>query len=204
MSYLAIADIGDNFRWRQELAIHIVAEPDVRTEAPSDVPLTVAWTIRYEYPDGPHDAESIAVDVDSQELLVLTKRSVPVQMFRLPLRPVADVVTATHLLDVLLPQPSPLDLQQDPDFGAFRSMPTGMDAGAAGVVIVTPLDAYYWPRIEEESVAALLAQPPRRVPLPRMSQIESVCFDATGRSFFITSERRKGIDIADLFEVMID
>ncbi len=67
------ADIGDNRRRRDHIVIYRLAEP-APPSGPSDtlrrVPFESALTLRY--PDGPHDAEAIAVE-PSGAILIITK-----------------------------------------------------------------------------------------------------------------------------------
>ncbi len=75
--YLMVADIGDNGRKRSEYRVYVVPEPhiqDINSESDTvhDVvsPIT---TIRFMYPDGPHNAEAMATD--GEWLYIMTKTS---------------------------------------------------------------------------------------------------------------------------------
>ena len=68
---LYVADIGDNFARRASVSLIVFEEP--RLNGPSGEIIDVAWsaaTVRY--PDGPVDAEGIAVS-EAGDLLVVTK-----------------------------------------------------------------------------------------------------------------------------------
>ena len=78
--YLLIADTGDNGGIRQDLALHVVEEPTDLTR-----PAKVAWTIRFRWPDGPRDCEAAAVDPVRGEVLLVSKKRVPAELFRVPL-----------------------------------------------------------------------------------------------------------------------
>jgi len=56
-AYLIIADIGNNDGDRDVVTLYVVEEP-----RPEDEAVDIAWRIDYRYPDGPRDAESLAVD----------------------------------------------------------------------------------------------------------------------------------------------
>ncbi len=73
-NYLYLGDIGDNDTVRSEIAIYRVDEPQIATGA------TIAATdysrARLQYPDGPHNAESLIVDPLTGELYIVTKSAV--------------------------------------------------------------------------------------------------------------------------------
>src|SRR5262245_32654598 len=74
---LFIADIGDNNRRRQTTELAIVEE---REDFPAGVP--ARHRVRMQYPDGPHDAESIGVHPDGT-VYILTKDATRSQIFSL-------------------------------------------------------------------------------------------------------------------------
>lgn len=100
-SCVYIADVGDNAERRSEVVIHRLVEPT--SPAPR---MTIAAdrieSLRFRYPDRPHDTEAVAVTPDETIVLVTKGRSGGIFAFTLP----ADAwrapqpVTAT-LLDTL-------------------------------------------------------------------------------------------------------
>jgi hypothetical protein len=96
-SCLYIGDIGDNNRKRG--SIEIVVLEEVRDFAPTVTPRS---RLKLRYPDGPHDAESIAVDPKGT-IFILTKER-PAQLFKVvqspPQQPTLSQVTTLDL-DVL-------------------------------------------------------------------------------------------------------
>lgn len=69
---LLVGDIGDNNSVRTKgILLHLVTEP-ARIDPGADRPLH-AVSYRLRYPDGPHDAEGVAVDPRTGQVLVLTK-----------------------------------------------------------------------------------------------------------------------------------
>ncbi len=89
---LYLADIGDNGRRRDTVAIHLLAEPDPGQDGEVDL----LATIEVRYPDGPTDAEALIVDPDRNELVILSKDlddpSGPTRLYVVPL-PSADAPT---------------------------------------------------------------------------------------------------------------
>ncbi|HZX79720.1 MAG TPA: hypothetical protein VFE72_02050, partial [Lysobacter sp.] len=80
-SYLLIADTGDNGGLRKTLQLHAVEEP----AALQNARVKPAWSIVFRWPDGPRDCEAVTVDARRGEVLLVSKRRQPPELFRLPL-----------------------------------------------------------------------------------------------------------------------
>src|SRR5690606_35887206 len=81
--WLLVADTGDNGGLRRTLQLHVFEEP----ARVADGVLRPAWTIVFRWPDGPRDCEAVAVDPVRGEVLLVSKRRQPPELFALPLRP---------------------------------------------------------------------------------------------------------------------
>lgn len=186
--WLLIADIGDNGGVRDHLTLYVVPEPAV-----SDALVRPAWTIRYTYPDGPHDAEAVAVDADAGRVYVLTKRTEPAELHAVPLRPdpAAGVIESEKLAGVTsLPA-------RDAAEGLtaavpYHWQPTGMDMAAdgGGLVILTYADVYYYARRPGEPWTDTLSRAPRALGMPLVPVAEGIAFDDRARSLYVTAEGR--------------
>lgn len=73
---LYVADIGDNDAERARVTIYRVAVPD------SGVDAATAETVHYRYPDGPRDAEGLAILPDGRMIVVTKGRNAPIQVFQ--------------------------------------------------------------------------------------------------------------------------
>lgn len=197
--YLLVADTGDNFHWRSRLNILVFDAPDAKTEGGA---LKLAWEFSFNYPEGYRDVEAVAVDVGSNSIFLVSKRYVPPELFRLPLRPDDDLVTAkpVAVLDGI-PGPTERDLQEDPSDGAYSSMPTAFDINGRDAVVVTYKEAYLYKRKLGQNWAEAFSGVPDRIRLPYTYGLESVAFDSGGRYFYVTGEREDGIGTADVFRV---
>ena len=197
--YLLVADTGDNLHWRRRLNILVFEAPDAETQGYS---LKLAWQFSFNFPDGYRDVESVAVDAESNSIFLISKRYVPPEVFRLPLQPGDDLVTAESV--VLLegiPRPTETDLREDRSRGAYSSMPTAFDINGMDAVVVTYKEAYLYTRKLGENWAEAFSGRPSRIRLPYISGLESVAFDSRGQHFYVTGERKNGIGTADVFRV---
>jgi hypothetical protein len=203
--YLVIGDVGDNFRWRPVLELTVVEEPEL-----DELPLregaaaVIAWKIRFRYPEGHRDCESLAVDEASERILLITKREIPAEVYALPLRadPDPDAVVVAERIATLdtIPQPGERDELEDPEYGAYRSEPTAFALAGDLAAVVTYQDAYLFRRASGEDWGQALRRIPRRIALPYASQREAAALSKDGRSLYVTSERGLRGD-ASLFRV---
>ena len=187
--YLVAADIGDNNGKRKDVRLYIIEEPEA-----GDDKVKPEWRIEFTYPEGPRDAESVAVDVDNERVLVLTKRDVPALLYALPLRPGTEKRIAAERLGVIdsLPQPSRSDLEFASRANSWHWQPTGMDITDDGsqAVVLTYGGVYRYPRSPGQDWLEALQQHPVVVSRSRNRQAEAIAFDAAGDSILITIEQR--------------
>ena len=194
--YLLIADTGDNLRWRSTVVLYVVETPDLT--APRQGMIPVAWQIEFQFEHGPRDSEAVAVDVAGMQILLVSKRTVPAEVYRLPLKPAFEKQstkqTAQQIGVINLPRPTSEDLRQDPVFGQYRSQPTAMDIRGNRLVILTYKDAWLINRQLGQDWAMLLmqkpwGQTPERIILPSIHQQEAVALGEQGRRLWVTGEQ---------------
>ena len=192
---LLIGDFGDNHSRRANSVLYFVHEPNI-DEHPGQFDLSVDWfrRLRFEYEDGPRDCEAIAVDPVSNQILLLTKRTVPPVMYALPLgeEKVAPLMVAQRIaaVDNLRP-PSTAPPVGNPRLAVLRSQPTAMDISANGseIVILTYGDGYLYRRSAHLDWSQVFQISPEWIRMPPMRQAEALCFSQDGQSLFITSEQ---------------
>ena len=195
-AYLLIADVGDNKAQRKDYYLYIVREPEVSGRLPDDAAaLDWTWRIRFMYADGPRDCEAVGVDPLEKKILLLSKRRVPPVLYELPLK-----TENSHTLQIArritaienIPQPTTDDLIEDPKFGRFRAQPTALDISSDGslIVVLAYKNAFLYKRPASDRWSGVFQKPPLLVVMPQLRQAEALCFDAQGRSLFVTSEKR--------------
>jgi hypothetical protein len=93
--YLLVADTGDNGGLRRTLLLHVIAEPARLRDGAT---LKPAWSIAFRWPDGARDCEAVAVDAARGQILLLSKKRRPPELFALPLRPGNKALQEARLL----------------------------------------------------------------------------------------------------------
>jgi len=192
--YLVAADIGDNAARRDVLSLYFVEEPVATDDR--DAGIELAWRIDFRYPDGPRDAESIAVDGDAGLVYVLSKRDVPPVLYTLPLSPAQDgIVTAQRLGTITsLPEPTRRDIELAPRRMDWHWQPTGIDISADGTnaAILTYRAVYVYTRKPGQAwLNALNDAPAHVVGLGNLPGAESISFGGEAGTLFVTIEKRR-------------
>ncbi len=185
--YVLVADIGDNNARYKKRTLYIVKEP-----RPDKDKTKVDWQIDFKYPNGPRDAESAAVDIENERVLVLSKRDIPPQLYELPLRPGEDEKITARWLGAIesLPRPSRSDVEFAPKTKDWHWQPTGMDISAdnRAAVILTYRAVYYYLRREGQEWFDALNTRPIRIGLGNFRNAEAVAFGDDRRTVYVTGE----------------
>ena len=207
-NYLLIADIGDNFAMRDSVSYIILKEPDIKTLAVSAV-LQPLVSQRFVYPGGPRDSEAIAVDPLREQILVLSKRTRPPELYRLPLSSVeshelqsqaapAEPIAASYVASLEgFEKPELADVDFYGGIWKYLGMPTGMSI-ANNRLLVTTLEHAYLFDLDA------LETPPVRVMLPFAGQREAIAFakDRDDQAY-VSHERRYGLRSADIYRLTL-
>lgn len=187
-AYLLIADTGDNGGLRSEVELVVIAEP----ERVVDAQLKPAWVQRLRWPDGARDVEAVAVDAQAREVLLISKKRTPPELFVLPLGPGSTLQTAQRIgtLSGIEP-PSALELSGNPRFGRYRAQITGADLSTDGLrlAVLNYRRAYLYTRSANEGWGSAVARAPLPIAFGWLAQAEAIAFDHEGRRLWITSER---------------
>ena len=187
--YLLIADIGDNDAKRKSRTIYVAKEP-----RPDENKTKVDWRIDFRYPNGPRDAESAAVDIENERILILSKRDIPPALYELPLQPAGDgKITATWLGTITsLPMPRRQDVELATKTKNWHWQPVGMDISAdnRAAVIMTYRAVYYFLRREDQDWFEALNGKPVRIGLGNFRDAEGVAFGDDARTVYVTGEGR--------------
>lgn len=194
VSYLLIADVGDNAGRQDAYYIYILEEPAIDGSNGQNRVARPRGTIRFQYPDGPLDCEAVAVAPELNRIFLMSKRSQPPVLYYLELVPAEQrpVVIAERITDVrTLPAPNFEELTTNLKSAVLGSQPTAMDFAPNNrhALVLTYREAYLFTRLPWESWKSAFSKPPQALGIPPLSQAEAACFSADGRSVFVTSEK---------------
>ena len=197
---LLIADVGDNFGTRNHVTLFIVDEPDPGQQAGA-----LSWKIPLRFPDGPRDVEAVAVDPMEGLVYLLAKRTIPAELYTVPLHPADNdetaVVTAKYLGTVAsLPQPTERDRKRALLEMNWHWQPTAMEFSRDGnvAVILTYRAAYSYSRQDNETWLDALQRTPQVFTLGSVKEAEAVTL--VGNSIFVTVEAKR----APLYRINTD
>ena len=190
-NYLLVADTGDNGGIRKQLTLYVIEEPARLREGDT---LRPAWILNFRWPDGARDCEAAAVDPARNEVLLISKKRVPPELFRLKLRPADGAVQVAERIATLpaIAQPSQAELKKNPVYGRYRSQITGADLSPNGRVlaVLNYHSLHLYVRNAGQEWAEAMKQAPGQLELPWLPQAEGVAFSPDGRSLLIGSEQR--------------
>ena len=185
---LLLADVGDNGGLRRELELVVVEEPAEL----ADGVLQPAWVQRFRWPDGARDVEAVAVDAAAREVLLVSKKRVPPELFVLPLGPDEGVQQAQRIGELAgITQPQPDELAANPRFGRYRAQITAADLSSDGLAlaVLNYRRLHVYRRQPGEPWAEAVQRQPLELSFGWMAQAEAVAFSDDDAALWITGER---------------
>jgi len=194
-AYLIAADIGDNNAVYPECTLYVIAEPNpAELSLTRELVATPERVIRYVYPSGPRDCESLAVDIHEGAIYLISKRTQPPILYRLPLFPddtAKRPLTAEEIGPVngILP-PSGLISQMPVPWGKWRAQPCSLDISPDGKIaaLLTYGEIYLYERQDGESWATTFARGGQALAAHNLPQAEGLCFSSDGKTLYVTTE----------------
>ena len=187
-NYLLVADTGDNGGLRKTLQLHVIPEPATL----ADGTVSPAWSIVFRWPGGARDCEAVAVDAASGQVLLVSKKRQPPELFSLPLRPTEQgTLVATRLGELAgVPQGDAEEVRVNPDMARLRSQVTAADIAddRHAMAVLTYRDVLIYRRRGREDWGQALARKPDVHPLPWLPQGEALGWSADNRALYATGE----------------
>lgn len=192
--FIYIGEIGDNQSRRAEHVIYRIREPRITPDAAGStraqpVEADKADVIRFTYPDGNHDAETILVNPNTADIYVISKRiDGPAGVYRLRSDfGIEQVVKAEKVADLSVPAvPNGFltggDISPDGKHLAISDY-------AAGYEFTLPESA--------KNFDEIWTQEPEVVDLGKRKVGESVCYSPDGNAIYASSEG-KGAPIYEI------
>jgi hypothetical protein len=186
--YLLIADTGDNGGLRRTLLLHAIVEPKQLKDGET---LRPVWSIAFRWPDGARDCEAVTVDAARRQILLISKKRQPPELFVLPLRPHTNAVQTARRVGKLagVPQASAEEQRTDARGARIRRQVTAAALAPDGrtLAVLTYQNLLLYPR-RTETWAQALAHPPQVHGLPWLHQPEALSWAANGRGLYATGE----------------
>jgi len=194
-AYLIAADIGDNNAVHPECVLYVIAEPNLAELSPTrELVATPESIIRYVYPDGPRDCESLAVDIHEGAIYLISKRTQPPILYRLSLFP-EDTSNRPLMAKELgpangIPAPSGLLSQMPVPWGKWRAQPCSLDISPDGKIaaLLTYGEVYLYERRDGETWAAAFSRGGQALAAHNLPQAEGLCVSSDGQSLYVTTE----------------
>jgi hypothetical protein len=151
-----------------------------------------AWSIAFRWPDGARDCEAVAVDAARGEVLLISKKRQPPELFALPLRQTGTSLLTARRLGRLtgIPRPDAETLERTPQRARQQGQVTAADVSPDGrtLAVMTYRHLLLYPRGARQSWAGAVSRPPKVRMLPWLPQAEALGWAANGRSLYVTGE----------------
>lgn len=186
--YLLVADTGDNAGRRRGFTLHVFEEP----ARLADATLRPVWTVRARWPDGPRDCEAVAVDAVSGQVLLVSKKRTPPELFALPLADSHGAVIEARRIGRLsgVPQVGEELQRKDPQLAALFSQVTAADIAPdrRTLAVLTYGSVLFYRRGDGETWANATARAPEAHDVPPIPQAEALAWSAGGGGLYATGE----------------
>lgn len=184
--FLYIGDIGNNERLRGELTVYKVQEPKVSTQdklSDKKNPMTTAKAeaIKLSYPNQRHDAETLLVHPETEDIYILSKRlSGASLVYKLSDYKIGQTKTLKEVGKVSVP-------------AIPNGFLTGGEISSDGTRIVI-CDYYNGYEIvlpkNAENFDEIWKDEPSIIELGKREQGEAICYSVEGEAIYATSEKK--------------
>lgn len=173
-TYIYIGDIGDNLAKRDIKTIYRLLEPDLSKVKKGAVLIEMeVEAIRFRFPDGSRDAETLMSDPLNGDLYIASKRENKVGVYRLPFpQSTKEVLTAEFQLKLPVTQVTAGDISPD----------------GRHILLKNYEQIFYWSRDEGQSIREALKSFPRFLNYMTEPQGEAICFSPDLSGYYTISE----------------
>jgi len=172
--YLFLGDIGDNDSLYEIKYIYRVPEPDLAGAGPGQrAVIGPIDTLRFRYPDGNRDAETLLADPISRNIYVVSKRERNVHLYVLAYPQDWQGISTAQLIGEL----------------PFNTLTSGdISANGQEILLKNYQQVYYWQRRAGETVEGTLRRPPLLLPYQEERRGEALAFDRAGTGYYTLGE----------------
>jgi hypothetical protein len=202
-SYIYIADIGDNESEFQYKYIYRIEEPAIDVSKTKDTIIQKVDIIKFEYPVGLRDAESLILDPITKDLFVISKRELRCNLYRMPFpqSTTEPIIAELALERIEFEQTINGDTIKNGDeilikgyHPKYYYQIVGADISPTGdeLLIKSYSSVYYWKRQPNETIVDLIKRAPTLLPYNPEPQGEGIAFTSTGDGYYTLNERMRG------------
>lgn len=182
ISYIFLADIGDNFKRRNHITIYKIKEPYTKNSTDiRDLSISEIEYVKLKYPAefGPQDAEAFSVHPLSGELFLFTKSKGKSLVFKYEWTGLESESELIYCGVLNMP----------------REQVTASDFSSDGKVLTVKTYEYIysWNMESEHSLNQLFEQSASLLPYKAEVQGEAFCWSKSADCYFTVSEKRSGI-----------
>lgn len=185
-----VGDIGDNFQLRPTVQIYQIEEPVLppAADAGKEIESSKPQIWRFTYPDGPRNAESLLVHPITGRLYIVSKSETGHSaLYAFPQPLVKDPPMMLEKV-IELEFPATARMGKRPK-DASQVTAACFAPDGRRIVVATYSYLHEWPIGEGEALSDALARPAVVIKPVLLAQLEAICYDADGRSLWLTSER---------------
>jgi hypothetical protein len=178
-NYLYIGDIGDNFTIYSNYTIYRLEQPLIPSKSDKDQQSRTIGDVdklRFAYPDGSHDAETLFIDPLTRDLYIVTKEETRDRVYHYPYPQSTTTIDTVEFVGEL-------------PFSQFTSGDLSPDGQT--LLLKTLKRIFIWRRETDQSISDMLAGKPKEVlPYGTGPQEEAIAFGAEGRGYYTLSESK--------------
>lgn len=175
-SYLMIGNVGDNPKNKSSYFLYIIEEPTYDPQNTSGNSYPIIKTISFQYENGSQDCESIAVDVENQQIILVSKSSSQGKRFvydiPLSIAPGDISTTASLIGQITINGTTAMDISND-----------GQHA-----IVLTYDDAYEFTRYDGSTWSDAFATVPRQITMPKRGGGEAICYGTNATDLYLVRE----------------
>ncbi|WP_142714166.1 hypothetical protein [Fodinibius sediminis] len=177
-NYLYIGDIGDNYTFYSSYVIYRLEQPEVAAGTEDGQPrktVTGIDQLRFVYPDGSHDAETLFIDPSTRDLYIVTRQETHDRVYRYPY-PQSTAKTDTVEFVCKLP------------FSQFAG--GELSADGQTLLLKTLPRIFIWHRMPGQSISDMLSAPPGELSYGTGPQEEAIAIGPRGNGYYTLSESK--------------
>ena len=172
-NYVYVADIGDNLTRYKVKLIYRFEEPTIGVE--KEVVISAFDTLQITLPDGVRDSETLMIEPDSHDMILISKLEDSVRVYRIAY-PFDKKTKATHVATIPY----------------FKIVAGGISMNGEEVLLKDYDNIYYWKNQADFPLEQLLQQKPSILLYESEKQGESIAWARDGSGYYTLSEKVKG------------